>query len=58
MISVSMQDIHLTANSKDYYSVQFTAVENEKICLVVANSCTNFATFLEVTSLESNKINF
>ena len=58
MIPVSMQNLHLTTNSKHYYAVQFTAVDKETICLVIANSYTNYATFLKVKEIEPKKLHF
>ena len=58
MIPVSIEQLHFTTITEGYYSVQFTAVDKETTCLVVANSKTNYATFLKVHKLEPSKINF
>ena len=58
MIPVSINQLRFTNNSDCYYPVQFTSVEKDTTCLVVANKTTNYATFLKVHKIDNNDIHF
>ena len=56
MIPVSINQLHFTENSNSYYLVQFTSIDKDTTCLVVANKTTNFVTFWKVQKIENKDI--
>jgi hypothetical protein len=45
-VNVSMNELSFTEIFEGYYPVQFTSVDKDTTCLVVADKETNYATFL------------
>ena len=58
MIPVGEEQLSFTKISDSYYPVQFNSVEKETTCLVVANTTTNYATFLKLHTIDKNQIHF
>ena len=57
-VNVSMNQIGFTEISSCYYPVQFTSVDQDTTCLVVASKETNYATFLKLQKIENSEIHF
>jgi hypothetical protein len=57
-VYVSMNQIGFAEISECNYPVQFTSVDQDTICLVVASKDTNYATFLKLQKIENSEIHF
>ena len=56
--SLSMSQFSFTEIFEGYYPVQFTSVDQDTTCLVVASKETNYATFLKLQKIENSEIHF